>query len=86
MSNALNIVSISLLWSSHGTGVYKILESFVAAGLTLLPSYPIGFLHSAKPQLLCESASILGIQLLLSLYHHQWTCLLLTLPSVGCSP
>lgn len=36
MADAWNIVMIFLFWSSHGTAIYKILESFVTAGLTLL--------------------------------------------------
>jgi hypothetical protein len=59
--------------SSHGTGISNVLGSCAA---TRLHQYPlIGFLHGAKPWLHCLTPSVLGHQLQLRLYHHQWPSL-----------
>ena len=48
-------------WSSHGTGISKKLLSSTVTWLHQQPL--IGSLHSAKPQLLCMTPSVLGHQL-----------------------
>jgi hypothetical protein len=66
-------------WSSHGNGITKTLLS---SNTRLYQQFLICSLHGAKPQLLCMTPSVLGHQLQLRLYVHQYP---LTVPSISCS-
>ena len=67
-------------WSSRGTGISKTLLS---SPVTRPHQQPlIGTLHGAKPQLLCITPSVLGIQLQLRLHVHQWP----SMPSHSAEP
>jgi hypothetical protein len=57
-------------WSSHGIGISKTLLSSTVTRLHQQPL--IGSLHAAKPQILCMTPSVLGLQLQLRLHLHQW--------------
>jgi hypothetical protein len=67
----LSLVVIPCYWHFQYTGVFCCKEA-----------PPVDSLQSVKPQLLCMSPSVMGHQLQLRLYLHQYLTMTLTVPSL----